>query len=80
MVKKHNRRLVAAICLLLAFKQTEVYGGFKNNHKKFMRFKGDLEKFIKHPPRSSLKYYELKVLSMLNFHLTVPLKVIMPHI
>jgi hypothetical protein len=28
MVKKNNRRVIAAICLLIAFKQTEVYGGF----------------------------------------------------
>ena len=50
LVKKHNRRIIAAICLLIAFKCTEVYGGFKSNQKRFKRFNADLLKLMKHPP------------------------------
>lgn len=31
MVKKVNRRIIAGTCLLIAFKYTEVYGGYENN-------------------------------------------------
>jgi hypothetical protein len=31
MVKKVNRRIIAGTCLLIAFKYTEVYGGFDKN-------------------------------------------------
>lgn len=38
-VKKHNRKLLAALCVLIAFKCTEAYGGFKKNEKHFLKLK-----------------------------------------
>lgn len=37
MVKKHNRKIIAAICVLIAVKKIEMYGGHKLNQKKFKK-------------------------------------------
>jgi hypothetical protein len=50
MVKKHNRRLYAGICLLIAFKSTDVYGGYDKNIKLFSMFNDDLFKFMRYVP------------------------------
>lgn len=78
LVKKNNRKIMPAICLLIAFKFFEAYGGFKKNEEKFQKFNKDLVKFIGYKPRRSLIYYELKVLTKLNFNVAVPLRFIRP--
>lgn len=45
-VKKHNRKLLAALCVLIAFKCTEAYGGFKKNEERFLKLKSDFRSFI----------------------------------
>ena len=87
-MKKHNRKLMAVLCLLIAFKCTEAYGGFLANETRFMKLmadfktfgakanQGEKDRFLSRP----LIFYELKVLSALNFQTTVPLKFILPHL
>ena len=36
-VKKHNRKLLAALCVLIAFKCTEAYGGFEQVQDRFLK-------------------------------------------
>jgi len=45
-VKKHNRKLLAALCLLIAFKCTEAYGGFELVKERFLKLKQDFRTFI----------------------------------
>lgn len=78
-VKKSNRKIMSAMCLLIAFKSTEAYGGYALNEEKFARLKQDLIQLIGYRPRQRFIFYELKVLSKLNFHITVPLKTILTH-
>ena len=44
-VKKHNRKLIAAICLFVAFKET-VYGGYTQNEERFQMLEQDFKKVI----------------------------------
>jgi Cyclin, N-terminal domain len=90
-VKKHNRKLVTVLCLLIAFKCTEAYGGFKANEQRFLKLMSDFKAFIgvethHHHRKGNDRYlnkplivYELKLLSALNFQTTVPLRYILPH-
>jgi hypothetical protein len=93
-VKKHNRKLIAVLCLLIALKCTEAYGGFKSNEERFVKLKQDALHLIETDHhhhqggdrtkdrslhRRPLIVYELKVLSALNFQTTVPLRFILPH-
>ena len=96
-MKKHNRKLVAAICLLIAFKCT-AFGGYELNEDRFHRLKNDIKILIgdqggQHSKKKkkvstgegynflhrSLKHYELRILSALNFQTEVPLAFIVPH-
>eukprot|EP00347_Sterkiella_histriomuscorum_P010963 403374268 len=80
LVKKSNRKIMAAICLLIALKNNQIYGGYKSNEKTFAKFKQNLIEFIEKRPRQSYIYYELKILSKLNFYISVPLKIILQQI
>ncbi len=71
------------MCILIAFKCIEAYGGFGSNEKRFRELRQGFELFMgsdaHHAQKSkqskrkgrlfkkSLIYYELKILSTLNF-------------
>ncbi len=40
-VRKLNRKLMVVMCILIAFKSIEVYGGFEANKKLFQKLKTD---------------------------------------
>ncbi len=79
-VKKHNRKLIAAMSLFIAFKGT-VYGGYTLNKDRFQMLEQDVKKLLgdsAHPTKSSsaggykflhkpMIHYELRILSALNF-------------
>ena len=50
-VKKFNRRVVLGICLLISYKNTQVYGGYENNSDQWRRFQDDLFKLVKQQPK-----------------------------
>jgi hypothetical protein len=50
-----------------------------NFGRKFERLNDDLIKFIRRVPSKPIIYYELKILSRLNFHTRVPLRALKEH-
>jgi hypothetical protein len=97
-VKKSNRKRMVVMCILIAFKCIEAYGGFGSNEKRFKLLRQGFELFMgsdshaNHAQKKnvstkkkgrlfkkSLIYYELKILSALNFQTTIPIKYILPH-
>jgi len=73
-VNKRNRRVMAAVCLVIIFKQNQVYGDFKANKKMFQKLQQDLQKFTRGQLKKKLKYYEIKVMAKLNFEIRAPHK------
>jgi hypothetical protein len=45
-VKKHNRKLLAALCVLIVFKCTEAYGGFENYQERFLKLNQDFKTIL----------------------------------
>ncbi|CDW72709.1 UNKNOWN [Stylonychia lemnae] len=60
LVKKSNRRIIAAMCLFISVKNNQVYGGYENNEKFFSQFKQDLNVFLGDKQSLMIKRYELK--------------------
>lgn len=45
-VRKDNRKLMVVMCILIAFKCIEAYGGFSSNEKRFLMLRANFEAFM----------------------------------
>lgn len=83
LVKKHNRRTILGTCILIAFKQQQVFGGFQDNEKNqtlFKQLNKDIARLQDKQQNQKITKYELIVLQTLNFHIRPPFFLIVKHI
>ena len=82
-VRKDNRRVLLATCILVAFKMVQVYGGTDNLYQEYLlrQLRVDLDRLLldSQPKRSSYTYEQV-VLYALNFNLRPPPRLIAKHV